>query len=397
MLRRAARALTGVTALFFAVSCTESAGPETVKRQPGAPLFSHSSSGITLNQRNSAIGQSGTVLTKGFNPTNPHVGDAIIATFLWLGSTNIIDSVVDRLSNGTRVGNTFALVEYVTAGGVSMATYVAANVQNFPDPNQNTAEMLVVQAFLSELVVDGGLVISAFTGVHSDFPQARGASRSDSAAVTTQTPDTAHPGPITVNGGALAYGVTMSRPPVSVGLTPQQPEAFQRIDRTSDQHMAAAADFAVPDATRPVDPQWTWFYDDPTSGCAPSTPCTWLATVLTLNPAPVDPPPPAADDATILGADTKHNGFQTNVIPRRGQCRYRYEVTNPAPDAIATITWDGGSQVDDDFDGWIVLPTPKETRVFTLTVTAPGRSPIQSPPLTVYGLGTNLCVLLAGD
>src|SRR2546426_3778552 len=71
---------------------------------------------------------------KGFNPTNPHLGDAIIVTFFWVGSTNtnIITSVTDHLADGTAVGNTYTPVEFVSAGGISMATYVATNVQNFP-------------------------------------------------------------------------------------------------------------------------------------------------------------------------------------------------------------------------------------------------------------------------
>jgi len=251
------------------------------------PVTAAAAGGITLDQKNSALFESGTVLTKGFNPTNPHVGDAIIATFLWRSSTttNIIDSVVDRLSNMTRVGNTYTRVEFFHADGISMATYVATNVQNFPDAGTDLNTLLVVQAFLSTSVTDGGLVISAFTGVHTDFLQARGASRSDAGSSTTQTQTIAHPGPITVNGGALAYGVTMSRPPTTVGLFPQA-ETFQHVEGTSDTAMAIQADFALPDATRQVDPMWTWFYDSQNSGCAPSTPCTWLATVLALNPAP---------------------------------------------------------------------------------------------------------------
>jgi len=47
------------------------------------------------------------------------------------------DSVVDVLTTSpyTRVGNSFTLVEFVRAGNYSMATYIATNIQNFPDPN----------------------------------------------------------------------------------------------------------------------------------------------------------------------------------------------------------------------------------------------------------------------
>src|SRR5438046_7291882 len=40
---------------------------------------------IQLDQQNGVCG-SGTFLIKGFNPTNPHVGDAILATVFWFGA-----------------------------------------------------------------------------------------------------------------------------------------------------------------------------------------------------------------------------------------------------------------------------------------------------------------------
>jgi len=67
------------------------------------------------------MGETGTLIIKGFNPTNPHRGDAIVATFSWVGSTNIIDSVVDVLTSSptyTPVGNRYTLVDYVTSGGL---------------------------------------------------------------------------------------------------------------------------------------------------------------------------------------------------------------------------------------------------------------------------------------
>ncbi len=139
----------GLAVVLIAIACTESIGPE--RRNPGVPMFSYSANGITLNKQNGALGGSGQLLIKGFNPTNPHHGDAIIATFFWLGSTNIIDSVRDVLTTApsyTPVGNRYTLVEYVTAGGYSMATYIATNVQGFPDPNTdpNQGDILAVSA-----------------------------------------------------------------------------------------------------------------------------------------------------------------------------------------------------------------------------------------------------------
>src|SRR5258706_139183 len=123
----------------LALGCSESAGPERNALRPPA-LATAASTGIVLDQSAGVAGETGIEIGQGFNPTNPHRGDAIIATFFWAGSTNTITKVFDHLSDAddaaaTVVGNTYTLVEYVTAGGISMATYVATNVQNFPDPN----------------------------------------------------------------------------------------------------------------------------------------------------------------------------------------------------------------------------------------------------------------------
>src|SRR3989442_15133113 len=143
--RRAAVLPRLVAAALLAAACSDAVGPE--RRAPRAPQFAAASSGIVLDQSNGTLSTfpSGTTrIIKGFNPTNPHLGDAIIATFFWLGSTNIIDSVTDVLSSAplTPVGNRYQLVEYVSAGGMSMATYVATNVQNFPDPNTGSNDVL---------------------------------------------------------------------------------------------------------------------------------------------------------------------------------------------------------------------------------------------------------------
>src|SRR6266550_4482123 len=78
-------------------SCTESVGP--ARRGPGGATFSFSPNGIALDQWNGALNQDTTRIIKGFNPTNPHHGDAIVATFFWIGSTNTIDSVTDHLTD----------------------------------------------------------------------------------------------------------------------------------------------------------------------------------------------------------------------------------------------------------------------------------------------------------
>src|SRR6266540_6598873 len=198
-----------VTAGILSVACTESLGPPRGVKDIGAPLFSFSPNGITLDQQNGSLGYSGRLIRKGFDPMNPRLGDAIIATFFWLGSTNIIDSVTDVLTdaNFTPVGNRFTLVEYVTAGGVSMATYIATNVQNFPDPNPGDI-VYAVQANLREAITDGGVKISAWSGVDGVTTQPVGSHRSASGSGATGT--LAGPGPVAIGAGSLAYAVTMS-------------------------------------------------------------------------------------------------------------------------------------------------------------------------------------------
>src|SRR6266550_8107995 len=153
-------------AALLAAACSDSVAPE--RRGPGGPMFDVAASG---NTPAGSLGESGTTLLTAFT-TNPHHGDAVVATFFWLGSTNIIDSVTDQLANGSPVRNTYRLVEYVQAGGVSMATYVATNVQNFPDPNPPNEQVLAVRANLSQPITSGGVLLSAFTGVDPDFTRA---------------------------------------------------------------------------------------------------------------------------------------------------------------------------------------------------------------------------------
>ena len=179
--RTTARRAVLVASALAVMGCTETIGPK--RGQLGAPSFA-------LDQVNGTFGESGKLLIKGFNPTNPHVGDAIVATFYWVGSTNIIDSVTDVLTipGYPRVGNKYTLVEYVTAGGISMATYVATNVENFPDGYNAAAQdsILAVRADLSDSVT-GGISISAYTGVASVAVRALGEHRSASGTGSTTT------------------------------------------------------------------------------------------------------------------------------------------------------------------------------------------------------------------
>lgn len=263
------RLLTWVAAALLAVGCGESVAPE--HRTLTAPGATSPGLDVVAGPINGTFGAYGTSILKGFNPTNPHLGDAIVATFFWLGSSNIITAVTDHLTDGTPVGNTYSLVEYVSAGGISMATYVATNARNFPDPNLDQNKVLVVQADLSASITDGGVTLSAYSGVYPTVAQALGAHRSASGSGSSLT--TADPGVIPVSAGALVYGVTLSNG--LAGVDP--PPGFTRISQLSDDAMKADGEYAVQASAGSVDPQWNWYYNSP---------ATWLATALALNEAP---------------------------------------------------------------------------------------------------------------
>src|SRR6266496_3352343 len=95
-----------VGAALLAVGCSESLDPG--RRAVSGPRFATAAADpIALDQVNGTFGESGTQLRKGFNPTNPHNGDAIIATFFWIDPTggllggNLITEVNDSLADGT--------------------------------------------------------------------------------------------------------------------------------------------------------------------------------------------------------------------------------------------------------------------------------------------------------
>jgi hypothetical protein len=254
--------IVGVSGLLaVALGCSESVGPQN--RTPGGLRFD-----VTPGSVNGNLNQSGTLLIKGFDGGNPRQGDAIIATFVWLGSSDIIDSVTDVKTTNpyTPLGNKFNRVEYVTAGGISMATYVATNVQAVTD-----GYVHAVEANLSQPVTDGGVVLSAWSGVYPTFGTALGAHQS--ASGSGSTPTVADPGSIPVAAGALAYGVSMSNGALAIN----RPAGFTSIGTGSDAAMVVDAEYALPASAGSVDPQWTWVFNSPR---------TWLATVFALNEAP---------------------------------------------------------------------------------------------------------------
>ncbi len=227
------------------------------------------------------------MLVASFGPTNPHRGDAIVATFFWSGSTTRITSVTDRLSDGTSVGNAYALVDSISAGGVSMATFAATNVGNFLDPNPPGEKVLLVQATLSDSVPDGGVMVSAWSGVEGVSTQALGMRRSASGSGST-SPTVASAGSITANAGALVYGVTMAN-----RLAGRSgPTGFSNITSMSDAAgLVAGGDYVVAAGAGSFDPQWGWGFNQPT---------TWLATVLSLNAASPAPTPSGAPATRVV-------------------------------------------------------------------------------------------------
>ena len=260
--------------------------------------------GIALDRESGGLNESGQLLVARFNP-NPHLGDAILATFYWLGSANIVDSVTDVLTDGTstRVGNHYQLVEYTGAGGISMATFVATNVQNFPDTSSDPGRFLVVRAHLAQAVTDGGVKLSAWRGVADGFAQALGAHQSGSGAGTA--PTVADPGAIAVGAGALTYAVTMSNG--VVGLDPPPPPFASIGGSGSDASIKEDARYLVVANGTTVDPRWTWQFN------SPGSPRTWLATVLALHPPGTSSTGNLTVTASTTGSGLDPDGYSVTV------------------------------------------------------------------------------------
>src|SRR2546425_2674710 len=278
-----------LAAVLIAAACSDAVSP-LQPGSPGTPLLDVVASGAP----NGGLGQNGTAITARF-VRNPHRGDAVIATFFWLGSINIVDSVTDFLTDAssTRAGNTYQLVEYVGAGGISMATYVATNVQNFPDTVTNPG--LAVRAHLSTAVSDGGALVSAWSGVTGVSAQHHSASGSG------QTSTVAAPGAITLGAGSLAYAVTMSNAIVGRNGPPQ---GFTNLAVQSDASILDQADYLLSASGGTVDPRWTWNFTQPS---------TWLATVLSLDGAASSSSGNVTATASTSGSDLDPDGYTVTV------------------------------------------------------------------------------------
>jgi hypothetical protein len=123
--------------------------------------------------------------------------------------------------------------------------------------------------------VFGGVILTSYSGVYPDWPQALDASRA--AKGTDATTVLAMTGPVHAHAGALAYAVTASN--ALVPLTP--PLGLTEIAIMSDDRLKAGAGYTIWQSTGPFQPQWVWEL-----GLSPLQPRPWLATALTLNQAP---------------------------------------------------------------------------------------------------------------
>jgi hypothetical protein len=112
-------------------------------------------------------------------------------------------------------------------------------------------------------------MISAYTDVAAVTAQALGAH--SSASGTGSSPTIADPGAITTDAGATAYGVTLSDGVVGI----DRPAGFTNVSTMSDATMDADGQYAIQLSAGTVHPQWTWYFNAPS---------TWLASVLTLKP-----------------------------------------------------------------------------------------------------------------
>ena len=213
----------------------------------------------------------GTHVGKQFD-ANPHLGDAIVATFTWRGSTNTITTVTDHLEDGTPVGNTYTLVDYVTADGWSTATYVATNVRNFPYPALTPDKVLAVHAIFSNVISDASEMISAYRGVDPVTAVALGAHSAASGSGASTT--IAAAGLISVDAGAAVYAHTWA----STVVDDTSPAGFTPITQTWDAGFTSGkqeGDYLLGMATGTVEPRWTWSF---------TAPSTWFANGLALNP-----------------------------------------------------------------------------------------------------------------
>src|SRR5438445_9688406 len=150
-------------------------------------------------------------------------------------------------------------------------------------------------------------MISAWSGVQGVSAQAVGAHQSRSGSGSQ--PTIADAGPIAVNAGALAYGVTMSG--TLVGRDP--PTGFTNVNTVGDAAgLVAEGDYLIPAAAGQVDPRWNWNFSS-------SSPGTWLATVLSLNPGAAQAPGNLTVSTSTTGSNLDPDGYTVAVDGGPGQ------------------------------------------------------------------------------
>ena len=368
--------------MLLATACGEDNGPTAV--HPGdVPRFTIAAgAGITLDQTVGELGETGYHIAKEFG-TNPHLGDAIIATFFWSGP-NTITTVADHLCDyvpqpsgypGTPVGNSYTLVGSASAGGISMATYVATNVQNYPDPNPSPTTALCVHAIFAQPVTDGGVLLSAWSGVSSVAALALGQHSSASGSGST-TPTTADPGSVSMGTGSLAYAVSMSNALVGADA----PVGFTTLTVQSDNSFIDETNYLVSAGAQSAEPKWGWYFTQPSN---------WLASVLVLNPA-TDRLTFSVQPSRTLPFQTITPAVQVKVVDDGGN-----PVTSFAGPVTVAIGHNGGMLMPGTLSGtktvmavngvatFADLSIDQPGNGYTLVVTASGIAGAESTPFNI--------------
>src|SRR5437867_10682906 len=298
-----------VLAGILSVACTDSAGPDHDRGAIGAPSFSYSASGITLRTDNGALNYTGRLSRKGFDHRDatgqvihPLPGDAVVATFYWIGAPNIIDSVSDVYTDAqfTSTGNSYHLVDYVQTRGINMATYVATNVHF----DTTSGYVFAVQATFRDTISIGGVKMVDWTGVEDVYPTALGAFHSDSVVASTPTPIA--PGPITIGAGSVAYGVTLSNGGVNMQSrpTPNWVIVGGGIGSSPDGRLQDDGGYFPPGGGGSINPQWTWDFQRPSAA---------LATVLELRAATSSTSGNLTVTASTSGSSLDPDGYTVTV------------------------------------------------------------------------------------
>src|SRR5437867_2687697 len=297
-----------IGAALIAAACNDTVSPPG-GHSPGGPLFSFSPNGITFRTDNGAMNYTGRLIRKGFDHRDangqvihPLPGDAVVATFYWIGAPNIIDSVSDVYTDAqfTPIGNSYHLVDYVQTRGINMATYVATNVHF----DTTSGYVFAVQATFRDTISIGGVKMVDWTGVEDVYPTALGAFHSDSVVASSPTPIA--PGPITIGAGSVAYGVTLSNGGVNMQSrpTPNWVIVGGGIGSSPDGRLQDDGGYFPPGGGGSINPQWTWDFQRPSAA---------LATVLELRAATSSTSGNLTVTASTSGSSLDPDGYTVTV------------------------------------------------------------------------------------